>query len=59
MKVSNPSVWAMAYLAILAAGYAALIAALMIFVDWIDRRDTAADTWWLPGRDNDDEEIPQ
>lgn len=43
-----------AFLLILAAGYAGLITALVIFINWVERRHTAADAWWLPGHDQDD-----
>ena len=42
------------FLLILALAYLALITVLVIFINWVERRHTAADTWWLPGHDQDD-----
>lgn len=42
-----------AFLLILTAGYLALVTVLVIFINWVERRHTADDAWWLPGHDQD------
>lgn len=43
-----------AFLLLLAVAYLALVTVLVVFINWVERRHTAADAWWLPGHDQED-----